>query len=94
MLPVLHRRIDPGEAEALELARQTKADLLLIDDSDARRVADEEALPFTGILGVLAEEKMAWRLESLQAEIHRLRNEGRFFISSKIERMILERVGE
>lgn len=94
LLPVLLSRVDPGEAEALELARQTNADLLIIDDGDARRIALEESLPFTGLIGVLAEEKMAGRIHSLKAELDRLRVECRFFISAKVESMILKRVGE
>lgn len=94
MIPVLLNRIDPGEAEALELARQTKADLLLLDDSDARQIAREELLPFTGVLGLLAEEVIAGRIPSLRAEIQRLRVECRFFVSGKVENMMLSGVGE
>jgi len=94
MLPVLMARVDAGEAEALELARQTDADLLLIDDKDGRQIAREELLRFTGLLGVLAEERLGGRLPSLKAEIDRLRNECRFFISDELELMMLERVGE
>ena len=94
LLPVLTARVDAGEAEALELARQTGADLLLIDDQDGRQIAREEKLPFTGLLGVLAEERIAGRLPSLKAEIDRLRRECRFFISPELERSVLDRVGE
>ena len=81
LLPVLRSRIDEGEAEAIELARQTNADLLIMDDLDGRVVAAEESLPYTGVLGVLAEERMAGRIPSLKAEIDRLREKCRFFIS-------------
>lgn len=94
LLPVLMARVDAGEAEALELARQTNADLLLIDDQDGRQIAREEGLPFTGLLGVLSEERLGGRLPSLKAEIDRLRSDCRFFISGELERLILERVGE
>jgi len=94
LLPVLMARVDAGEAEALELARQTNADLLVIDDQDGRQIAREESLPFTGLLGVLAEERIGGRLPSLKAEIDRLRSECRFFIAAELERRVLERVGE
>jgi predicted nucleic acid-binding protein len=94
LLPVLRRRIDEGEAEAIELARQTDADLLLIDDLDGRAVANEESLPYTGLLGVLAEEKLAGNIMSLKAQIARLRAECGFFVSTKVEAKVLLRVGE
>lgn len=94
LLPLLRYRIDEGESEAIELARQTDASLLLIDDLEGRRVAAEESLPYTGLLGVLAEEKLAGNLPSLKAEIDRLRSECRFFVSPKVEREILLGVGE
>jgi len=94
VLPVLMARVDAGEAEALELARQTDAELLIMDDQDGRQIAREESLPFTGLLGVLAEERLGGRLPSLKVEIDRLRSECRFFISAELERMLLERAGE
>lgn len=94
LLPVLRTRIDEGEAEAIELARQTNADLLIIDDLDGRTVAAEESVPYTGVLGLLAEERMAGNIPSLKAEIDRLRAECRFFVSAKIELRVLKAVGE
>ncbi|MBW3622519.1 MAG: DUF3368 domain-containing protein [Armatimonadetes bacterium] len=45
--------LDPGEEEALQLALSLRADLLLIDDSEGRRVAREHGLTVRGTLGVL-----------------------------------------
>lgn len=43
---------------------------------------------------MLAEEKLAGNLLSMKAEIDRLRSECRFFVSEKVEDMILRGVGE
>jgi predicted nucleic acid-binding protein len=94
LLPVLRSHIDEGEAEAIELARQTHAELLILDDLDARRIAAEESLPYTGLLGLLAEERMAGNLASLEDEIRRLRSECRFFVSPALELKLLCGVGE
>ncbi|WP_395741897.1 DUF3368 domain-containing protein [Prosthecobacter sp.] len=94
LLPVLRARLDEGEAEAIELARQTNADLLIIDDAAGRAVAREEGLPFVGIIGLLAEEREAGRIVSLKAELDRLRAESRFFIAPALEESVLRRVGE
>lgn len=47
------RRLDPGEREAIVLAEQQNADLLLLDDRKARQVARRRGLPLTGLIGVL-----------------------------------------
>lgn len=57
-------------------------------------MAAEESLAYTGLLGVLAEETLAGNLPSMKAEIERLRSECRFFVSAKVEEMILRGVGE
>jgi predicted nucleic acid-binding protein len=44
---------DVGEAEAISLALELKADLLLADDRKARRLARERGLAMTGAVGVL-----------------------------------------
>ena len=42
-----------GESEAIRLAQDIKADLILLDDKKARRIAQEHRLVVTGTLGIL-----------------------------------------
>ena len=45
-------QLDPGEAEAIGLALQVKADWLLTDDAQARRFAERLALEVHGSVGL------------------------------------------
>jgi predicted nucleic acid-binding protein len=45
--------LDPGEQEAITLAQELHADLLLMDEWEGRREAERRVLTVTGVLGVL-----------------------------------------
>lgn len=46
-------RLDPGEQQAIQLAKREHADLLLMDERLGVRIAREQGLAVTGTLGVL-----------------------------------------
>ncbi|MDZ4845287.1 MAG: DUF3368 domain-containing protein [Chitinophagales bacterium] len=48
---------DEGETEAIALGLQIHADVLLIDELDGRRAANQLGLETTGLLGVIAKAK-------------------------------------
>ena len=45
--------LDSGEAEAIALAKEISADLVLLDDSDGRNIAESVGITFTGTIGIL-----------------------------------------
>jgi predicted nucleic acid-binding protein len=46
-------RLDPGERQAIQLAKREHADLVLMDEKLGVRIAREQGLAVTGTLGVL-----------------------------------------
>jgi predicted nucleic acid-binding protein len=49
----LLQRLDPGEQAAILLAQFLEADLLIVDDLDARQTAQRLGINITGMLGIL-----------------------------------------
>ena len=82
----LHR----GEAEAIALAIQVKADLLLLDDKKARLLAKRLGLKILGTIGVLILAKKRSLIDSLEEEITRLLEKS-FWLSRSIVDRALER---
>jgi len=86
--------LDTGGSEAIALAMEIQADIVLLDESDARKKAKELGIRHTGVLGVLKKAKDAGRITSLRAEIHRLREEAGFFVYPTLEKELLKSVNE
>lgn len=86
---ILANDLDLGEAEAMVLAVEIKADLLLIDEKEGRALARQAGLAVTGVLGILLRAKATGKVSSVKAEIEALRNRAGFFIASALEEEIL-----
>ena len=80
---------DLGEAEAISLALELKADLLLADDRKARRIAEERGLIVTGAMGVL-ELASIRHLLNLNDAFERIRHTD-FRVAERIIREALDR---
>jgi len=89
LVDLLSRELDPGEAEAIALATDSHADLVLIDEADGRDVATRLGLAVRGVLGVLLTAKRDGSLPSLAREISRLRSDAHFFIAAPLEARLL-----
>ncbi|MFP8956651.1 DUF3368 domain-containing protein [Natrialbaceae archaeon A-CW3] len=82
--------LDTGESEALALAIERDADLVLIDERDGRQVARRHDLRVTGVVGVLIRAAQNGTL-SLESELTSLRDAG-FWISDDLVRQAIETV--
>ncbi len=85
--------LDTGELEAICLAKELKANLLLIDERIGTRKAKEIGLQTIGLIGVLVKAKQENYISNVGSIIRQLRNEG-FWISDNLVKIILHRVGE
>jgi predicted nucleic acid-binding protein len=86
--------LDPGESEALALALQLRADLILMDEVAGRSVARREGLEVIGVLGVLLEAKHRGHIEAIAPMVDELQDRHQFFIGDQLRRQILRAAGE
>jgi predicted nucleic acid-binding protein len=84
--------LDPGELEAIQLAIELNADVLLIDDREGRAVAMRMRLPVTGTLGVLERADTMGLLANFAQTIADLEASG-FFMSARLRDAALLRHG-
>lgn len=86
--------LDAGEAEAIVLALEMKADLVLLDERRARKVASRFGLRFIGLLGMLVEAKQKGFIISLKPVLNDLIVKAGFRISGQLYTRVLQEVGE
>jgi len=94
LLQLLGRDLDDGESEVIALAIEQRAALMLLDESDARRIADLYGLSSTGIIGLLIRAKQEGHIDSLKPELDRLLHQGGFWIAASLYDQALNAVGE
>ena len=86
LLPEIKR----GEAESIVLAKERNADVVLLDDKDARDIAEASGLTIKGTIGVLFMAKEMGMIKNLKTVIDTLSDKG-FYIDDDTYRRILKR---
>jgi predicted nucleic acid-binding protein len=85
--------LDKGEAEVLALAKESGADLILLDEEKARKIAVIAGFDVMGLLGLFLLAKSTGRLEKIGPLIEELKRK-EFRISDRVVSETLKRAGE
>ncbi len=94
LVAALQMELDPGEAEAVALAVELKADLLLLDERRGRVVASRLGLRFVGLLGVLIEAKQKGCIPAVKPVLEDLVVKAGFWVSQRLYARVLQAAGE
>ncbi|KYC41168.1 nucleic acid-binding protein [Scytonema hofmannii PCC 7110] len=88
------KKLDLGETEAIALAMEIGADLLLIDDESGRKVARSLGIKLIGVLGVLIRAKRMGLIAAVKPVMDRLIVEAGYWIDNNLYNEVLQQVGE
>ncbi|MDD6811034.1 MAG: DUF3368 domain-containing protein [Lachnospiraceae bacterium] len=86
-------QLHDGEVEVMILAKEIEADVVIIDDANAKKHAKYLELPVTGTLGVLIKAKQEGYVDELKPILYQMVQNG-IYISQSLIEMCLKQVGE
>ena len=90
LLSSLHK----GEAEAIVLAAECKADYLLIDERRGRAIAAGRGVPSIGLIGVLLFAKQRGFITGVKQCLVDLQSQAGFYLSEPLIKRALEAANE
>jgi predicted nucleic acid-binding protein len=91
---VLLPELDQGEAEAIVLAEDLRADALLIDEKRGREIAQHRGLRCLGLAGALLMAKQNQLIPSLTLTLAALEREANFYLDENLRKVLLMRANE
>jgi predicted nucleic acid-binding protein len=94
LVQVLRQDLDAGEAEAIALALEVGAELLLMDEHLGRETARHLGLRYIGLIGILIEAKHKGLIQAVKPYLDALRDIAGFRISDALYRRVLQDEGE
>ncbi len=94
LVTALRLELDAGEAEAIALAIETDADLILLDERIGRRAAQRLGLTAVGTLGVLIAAKDRGLLAAVRPVLDALRVDAGFWIADDLYSAVIKTANE
>ncbi len=93
-IETLRAILDQGEAEAIVLAMELNAELLIIDERPGRAIARQYSLNITGVLGVLLEAKRQGVIFAVKPLMDQLINQVEFWVDGQLYKTVLQAANE
>ena len=94
LLAELMGDLGPGESEAIALALDLKADLILLDEKEGRRKAQRLGLRVMGVGGVLLAAKARQHIAEVRPCLDDLRHIAGFYLSEGVYQALLAAANE
>lgn len=94
LLDLLRAEVDPGEAEALALAAQEQAALLLIDDAQGRIAARRMGISVVGSAGMVILARRRGLISAGRPLLDDLRTRGGLWLAEPLYRALLAQLDE
>jgi uncharacterized protein len=94
LVNALQQDLDRGEAESIALALELGADLLLLDEREARHAAQRFELRTIGVIGILLEAKAKGFVTSVRPHLDALRQVAGFYLKESLYQAILKQANE
>ncbi len=90
LIRILQQDLDNGEAEAIALAVEEEADLLLMDERIGRESANHLGLRYAGLVGVIIEAKSRALVREIKPLLDALRDVAGFRLSEDLYALVLK----
>jgi predicted nucleic acid-binding protein len=94
IVQLLQAELDEGEAETIALGQEVKADMILLDEREARQAAKRLGLRVLGTVGILIWARRAGKISRLREALDALQTKAKFRLSPTLYERALREVGE
>jgi len=92
--PSITSELDNGEREAIALALETGEQRILLDEREARQVAQSLGLQVIGTLGILLLAKNREIITQVQPLLDAMIDTAQYWVSSTLYKQVLQQAGE